>query len=195
MRVVRLLGSREFVRELSSSKFNYWAGYVANFSLVFWLFSFAWMDLRSGTLPGSSAAVAFFAGVLIWTFLEYVLHRFLYHEIKSPLSVGHDLHHHEPKELLGVPWYLTTIVVIALQLGLVRVFAPAKTGIVFGAAWLGYIGYCLVHHLIHHANFPNRYFQKLRRNHLVHHARDDVNWGITTTLWDHVFRTYRKTGL
>ena len=102
---------------------------------------------------------------------------------------GHVLHHNEPMALLGVPWWLTAVIVVAVFYGLARVLNPAATGVVMAFTWLGYIGYCAMHHMIHHARWNNRLFLDLRRHHLLHHAKNDVNWGITTDLWDRVFRT------
>src|ERR1017187_7682510 len=52
-------------------------------------------------------------GLLSWTLTEYLLHRYVYHEWHSFLSVGHALHHQDPQALIGIPWYLTTIIVVA----------------------------------------------------------------------------------
>jgi len=179
------VASPEFIKRISSSKFNYWAGYVANLLLVLWLAAFGsslnwkmWLSCAVG-------------GFVLWTFSEYWLHRSVYHEIESPLATGHGLHHDEPKALMGVPWYLTTIVLIGVYYGFAAIFDPAKTGVVMAFTWLGYIGYCFVHHSIHHFNFQNPYFRRLLKHHLVHHVHPDLNWGITTDVWDYVFRTKR----
>jgi sterol desaturase/sphingolipid hydroxylase (fatty acid hydroxylase superfamily) len=129
------------------------------------------------------------SGLFLWTLFEYVLHRYLYHEVESPLKVGHDLHHDEPRSLLGVPWWMTTIAIVGVYYGIAVVANPAMTGVVMAFAWLGYIGYCAIHHLLHHATWRARWFIALRRHHMIHHARHNVNWGVTTALWDHVFRT------
>ena len=180
--------STNFIKKASSSHFNYWAGYVANFSLVGWLASQAF-HAGNSALSLWQWLYLIAVGFLVWTYLEYVLHRYAYHEWPSPLSVGHDLHHDQPKALLGVPWYLTTVVIVGIFYGLASVFNPAKTGVVMASVWLGYIGYCALHHSVHHFDFKNPLFRKLRRHHLIHHAKHTRNWGITTTLWDRVLDT------
>jgi sterol desaturase/sphingolipid hydroxylase (fatty acid hydroxylase superfamily) len=176
------------IRELSSSPFNYWFGYVANVSLVLWL---AAQSVSNGQWQLSAAVwvTCALSGLLLWTLFEYVLHRYLYHELESPLKIGHDLHHDEPRSLLGVPWWMTTIAIVGMYYGIAAVSNPAMTGVVMAFAWLGYIGYCAIHHLLHHATWRARWFIALRRHHMIHHARHNVNWGVTTALWDHVFRT------
>lgn len=179
---------RDRIREFSSSVFNYWFGYVSNLFLVGWLISRAFDD---GQIQISVATFTGFAmgGLLLWTLSEYVLHKFLYHELESPLKIGHDLHHAEPHSLLGVPWWITAIAVVGLYYGLASFLDPARTGVILAFAWLGYIGYCFLHHAIHHFRWQTRWFISLRRHHLLHHARHDVNWGVTSDLWDRVFRT------
>jgi hypothetical protein len=102
----------EGIRRLGSSTFNYWFGYVANLSLVVWLVSYAW---HSGHLVLDRAWFVFLAliGLFSWTLSEYLLHRYVYHELRSFLSLGHALHHESPQALIGIPWYLTTMILIA----------------------------------------------------------------------------------
>jgi len=188
MSTIENTANKDFIRRASSSVFNYWFGYVANISLVVWLSSQAFSGGVS-TLDLRSWATYIVGGLFLWTFFEYFLHKILYHELKTPIKVGHDLHHDEPRALLGVPWYLTTVILIALYFLLASIFNPAATGVVMSFTWLGYIGYCFVHHAIHHFNWKNKWFVEARRHHLVHHAKDNVNWGITTDLWDRILGT------
>lgn len=181
--------STEYVRKLGSSRFNYWFGYVANITLVLWLVHYGVV----GTHAQRPLWALFYSalGLLTWTFLEYVLHRYVYHEVQSFLSVGHGLHHDAPKELIGVPWYLTSLIVVAVFKACTQLFAPGPTGLWMGFAWLGYVGYCLLHHGSHHWRFEWNYLRQMKRHHLVHHAFPETNWGFTTSLWDRVFGTYK----
>jgi hypothetical protein len=178
----------DWIRRVSSSKFNYWFGYVANLTLVVWLASRAFTSGVS-LLTMRTWIECITGGLFLWTLSEYVLHKALYHDIESPLRDGHNLHHDEPTALLGVPWWLTSIILVAVYYGLARFFNPAMTGAIMAFVWLGYIGYCFMHHAIHHFRWRSPWFVALRRHHLLHHAKNNVNWGITTTLWDWVFRT------
>ena len=180
---------RNLVRRLGSSTFNYWFGYVANFSLVAWLLSHNWQGGHAMVRGPLFAAYAL-TGWLTWTLAEYLLHRYVYHVWPSFLSTGHDLHHKEPKELIGVPWYLTAALVVLIYTGLARLFNPGSVAVIFAFAWLGYIGYCLAHHGSHHWAMRNPILRKLKRHHQVHHAHPAFNWGFTTDLWDVVFGTH-----
>jgi 4-hydroxysphinganine ceramide fatty acyl 2-hydroxylase len=185
----------ERIRRLGSSRFNYWFGYVANVTLILWMGSRA---IRDGQLALGWGQLAFFAvvGLYAWTLAEYLLHRYLYHVLPSFLSDGHELHHRSPRALIGVPWYLTTIAVVALHLLLIRALNPASVGVVMASCWTGYVLYCLIHHGSHHWTFRNRWLRRMRRHHLIHHAHPDTNWGFTTSLWDHVFGTaFQRDGV
>lgn len=179
----------EWVRRLGSSTFNYWFGYVANASWVVWLVS---RGTALGPEPLSPMRFAAHAvgGLLLWTFLEYVLHRFVYHEWQSFLSHGHGLHHTAPRSLIGVPWYLTTLALWGVYQLLALALPPGPVGVEMGTCWLGYIGYCLVHHGTHHWPMRAPYLRTVKRLHHLHHAFPQHNWGVTSSLWDHVFGTY-----
>src|SRR5688500_3555147 len=120
------------VRRLGGSTFNYWAGYVVNLSLVAWLLAHAFAADGVSLLTLRGWGVAFIVGMGAWSYTEYAFHRFIYHEIKSFLQIGHDLHHKEPKAYIGVPWYFTAAVLIGIYYGLARFFGPAWTGSVMG---------------------------------------------------------------
>jgi len=179
----------ERIRRLGSSKFNYWFGYVANLSLVTWLVSYAWHDGRLAMSRAKFAALAAL-GLLSWTLAEYLLHRYVYHAWTSFLTTGHALHHQNPRALIGVPWYLTTVALVALFFLLrIPIHAPAL-GVVMGSSWLGYVFYCICHHGSHHWDLRHGWLARMKRHHLAHHGHQEFNWGFTTPLWDLVFQTY-----
>ncbi len=53
-----------------------------------------------------------------------------------------------------------------------------------------FVYYGLLHHSQHHSRLKVRYFLSTRSHHLIHHHFPDRNFGLTTTLWDWVFRTH-----
>lgn len=177
----------DFVWEKSSSKFNYVAGYFSNGAIVTWLF---WRAIASPTPLSAMGFLAWFAaGLFFWTFLEYWLHRVAYHLGPKPLRVGHELHHEHPKALLGVPYYATAAIYVPLSWALSRWFAFEATSVMMGAIWLGYIGYCAVHHSAHHWLLKVRPLKQLRNHHLQHHHHWDKNFGMVSTFWDKIFGT------
>jgi hypothetical protein len=181
----------EFIRRLGSSTFNYWFGYVANLSLVIWLASHAFAGGRARLGPLAFAAYAI-TGLLSWTLAEFLVHRYVYHLWTSFLTDGHALHHKSPRALIGVPWYLSTIALILFFELLAVPLRPSSTGVVMGFSWLGYILYCVAHHGSHHWTFKRGWLKRMKRHYLLHHAHPEFNWGFTTPLWDHVFRTHYR---
>ena len=163
---------------------------MANLTLILWLASHA---LRGGRLLLDPLTLALLAGggLLVWTLAEYLLHRFAYHQVPSFLSVGHGMHHATPRATLGVPWWLTTVLVVAAFFLASRLLDPAAVGVFLGACWLGYVLYCIAHHGSHRWRFRSRWLREMRRRHLIHHAHPRYNLGFTTALWDRVFGTYR----
>src|SRR4051794_454567 len=60
----------------------------------------------------------YFLGLASWTFIEYVLHRVLFHHAPF-LSRIHEAHHHSPHDLRGTPVWAS------VPLGLVAVAIPS----------------------------------------------------------------------
>jgi hypothetical protein len=165
--------------------------------LVIWLASHAAREGRPPPHPLAIAAIGL-GGLLSWTLSEYLSHRFVYHVWDSFLSQGHGLHHDDPRALIGVPWPLTTAVLVAVFFLVTTVASPAVTGLFMAGNWTGYVIYCLAHHGSHHWRLNSRWFRRMRRHHLIHHAHPAFNWGFTTGFWDRRFGTHhdgrRKKG-
>jgi sterol desaturase/sphingolipid hydroxylase (fatty acid hydroxylase superfamily) len=181
--------SDTWIRRLAYSKFNYWAGYVANLILIAWLVSRAIFGREEISLLRGMGLAAL--GFFIYTFTEYLFHRFLYHAWKSPFSKGHGLHHADPKGLLGLPWYFPYPVIIGVYYLLSWAFeAPGSVGILMGMWWFGFVAYCAVHHSIHHYNFKWGWFRELKAHHKVHHVKEETNFGVVSIFWDKIFGTH-----
>ena len=178
----------DLIKRLGSSKFNYWFGYVANAALVLWLVSRAFTGWRCLLSPLAFAGWATF-GLVSWTLTEYLLHRYVYHVWTSFLSTGHAFHHKAPRDLIGVPWWVSTIIIVSVYYGLSLAVPPAVLAVVMAFNWLGYIGYCLAHHGSHHWSFKIPWLREMKKHHLLHHAHPEYNWGFTTSMWDVLFGT------
>ncbi len=135
---------------------------------------------------------ALLAGVGAWTLLEYWLHRIALHQT-AYLAPMHALHHRAPQDYVGTPTWLSLAVLIGFLLLPTRRFVgfPIASGLTAGVM-IGYLGYGLTHHWIHHSRggvLP-RHLERLRVRHLRHHySPKRGNYGVTTAFWDHVFGT------
>lgn len=146
-------------------------------------------------------AVLFVLGVLLWTLAEYLLHRFPFHRVvrpprpKLPAFFMHGYHHEFPNDPMRLvapisaswPLGLLTWVVLRLAMG------PDLVWPLFAGLAVGYVGYDWIHYYTHHFRPKTRVGKFLRRYHMEHHYRDPgSHFGISSPLWDYVFRTVRR---
>ncbi|GAA4312042.1 hypothetical protein GCM10023149_07250 [Mucilaginibacter gynuensis] len=136
------------------------------------------------------------AGLFVWTFTEYVMHRYLFH-FKPTGKIGerlhfifHGVHHDYPsdKRRLVMP----PSVSIPLALGfyyLYRLIIPAEYFWGFFSAFLsGYLVYDIGHYAMHHFNFKNGLFKKIKQHHMLHHYQQpEKGYGVSSPLWDKIF--------
>jgi sterol desaturase/sphingolipid hydroxylase (fatty acid hydroxylase superfamily) len=167
-------------------------GYFADF-YVYPLVAAALGALALSPTPRHWPALglAFAAGLAGWTLLEYVMHRWVFHHAPR-IRALHDAHHADPKALIGTPTWLGVAVIFTF----VMVPSVLAGGLANGASFtaglvLGYLWYCIVHYGTHHWHVGSRgYFSRIKRWHAIHHhVAGRANFGVTTSLWDHVFRT------
>jgi dihydroceramide fatty acyl 2-hydroxylase len=150
-----------------------------------------------------SIAGMFALGVLAWSFLEYVLHRFVFHfeadensELqKDAMWLIHGIHHDYPwdGDRLVMPPTVSAILAVALWFPLKALLGVHLHYGFFAGLVVGYVVYDLMHYWLHHSVPTSAAGKWLRRYHLVHHfSTPDVRYGITTPLWDLVFGTYPR---
>ncbi|KAJ4770964.1 Fatty acid 2-hydroxylase [Rhynchospora pubera] len=162
--------------------------------VVFWLLT---TSLRMGHRLSDVALMAAL-GILIWTLVEYVLHRFLFHINTNSYWANtahyllHGCHHKHPMDGLRLvfPPAATAILCIPFW-NLVGLFTTASTTpAVFGGGLLGYVMYDCTHYYLHHGQPSHDPAKHLKKYHLNHHFRiQDKGFGITSSLWDIVFGT------
>lgn len=148
----------------------------------------------------SEMFLLFGLGWLLWTFLEYALHGWLGHWPKGKARFTRQhLQHHAVTDYF-FPFVEKFIVFLPL-IALIAPGAMALLGVELGLLFtLGTLSGWLVQEVVHrrlHTHAPRTaYGRWARRHHLHHHfANPKRNHGITTSLWDHVFRTYERPGL
>jgi len=155
--------------------------------------------------PSLVPLLGFFAGVLWWSFLEYHLHRFMLHwEPESatrkairkcfPAHRGHHNTPGDPDRIVNRRYGLT-IGLSLFQIGVMLALGfSAPWALAFTAGTLiGHFFYEYLHVSCHVLKTDNRFMQMIKRHHLFHHYRDEeVNFGVTSPVWDHVFMTRRR---
>jgi sterol desaturase/sphingolipid hydroxylase (fatty acid hydroxylase superfamily) len=145
----------------------------------------------------------YIAGVFIWTLTEYVLHRFVFHahfpgKLGARISfIVHGVHHDYPKDskrLVMVPTISIPLAVIFYAL-FYWIFGPVYCAPSFAGLLTGYLIYDMTHYAIHHYNTKSPFWLSLKQHHSIHHySESDRGYGVSTKLWDHIFRTmFRRT--
>jgi 4-hydroxysphinganine ceramide fatty acyl 2-hydroxylase len=142
----------------------------------------------------------FLLGVLLWTLIEYLIHRYIFHYQpktrwgKQLHFVIHGVHHDYPNDARRLVMPPVISVPLAfLFFGLFLLIFRGLTPAVFAGLVFGYVCYDMLHYATHHLAMKRGVWLWLKQYHLRHHFRDDhVGYGISSPLWDYVFRTTRK---
>jgi sterol desaturase/sphingolipid hydroxylase (fatty acid hydroxylase superfamily) len=142
-------------------------------------------------LAGTYRLYLVLLGFAAWTLLEYLVHRFVFHRY----SVGrrlHQLHHDHPNDPDAERSSLSTPL-IAFPIGflLIATAGVEDGSAIFAGLLLGYLAFITVHYAVHRWPIgPNSWLYSAKLRHLTHHRFENCNFGVTTSSWDIVFRTY-----
>lgn len=160
-------------------------------SLVIAIGGFVWTET---TITSGLLLVG--AGLLIFTLVEYLVHRFLYHsddayeENRGWQYLVHGIHHVHPKEhgLLALPIPL----VLAINTPLFCLFylvAGEYACFLFPGFLSGYATQLYIHYQVH-TRKPNTFFKFWWRHHMLHHYYSErTAFGVICPFWDMVFGT------
>jgi 4-hydroxysphinganine ceramide fatty acyl 2-hydroxylase len=153
------------------------------------------------TTPSIAAIVgAIVLGVMTWSFLEYCIHRWLGHDkrlLNNPFGVEHTAHHSQGDYFAPASKKASVAAVFfAVFLPVAVWVAGWVLGTVYVSSAVGfYIYYEVLHRMDHVTEGIGPYGRWARAHHFYHHFHDPrVNHGVTSPIWDVVFRTYVKPG-
>ena len=139
----------------------------------------------------------FFAGVFVFTLVEYIMHRYLYHvEARTPSMENisytmHGIHHDYPKDKqrLAMPPVLALIIATFFFVLYRTLMGDYVFGFLAGFL-MGYTGYLCVHYSVHIFRVPKNAFKILWHHHAIHHySQPDRAYGVSSPFWDYVFGT------
>jgi sterol desaturase/sphingolipid hydroxylase (fatty acid hydroxylase superfamily) len=158
-----------------------------------------YLSIFNFKLSGLSILGLMVFGVFIWTITEYLLHRFIFHwELKSKLGarihfIFHGVHHDYPSDsrrLVMPP--SVSIPLATLFFFLFRFLIGDISVIPFFAGFLiGYLFYDISHYAVHHFNMHSKFWLAIKNHHIKHHYQDpDKGYGVSSPIWDYVFRTH-----
>ena len=189
------------------SKSPWWGILLAYIPLELWTVA----KIQEHALYTSPLAllVQIVAGIWLWTFIEYIFHRFLFHGedhwmYYTPHNkwwftghfMIHGIHHAFPQDRLRlvfppVPGYFLFCNLIYLPMRSVLpigVLHPIWLGVI-----IGYLLYDQIHFWLHHASPQSGYWKDLKLYHMQHHYKfGTIGFGVSQKFWDIVFNTEIK---
>ena len=173
-----------------------------HWTVPLWVFTpiilyFLYLGYESG-LSFLQMVLMFMFGIIIWTFTEYTLHRFVFHYVpKNSFGqrihfIVHGVHHDYPKDSkrlvmppsVSIP--LAAIFYFLFYFLLGNIFVSP-----FFAGFLtGYLFYDTTHFAIHHFNMHNKFWLVIKNHHMKHHYQNpSLGYGVSQPTWDYVFGT------
>jgi len=173
---------------MEQSKVGYYADFIV-FPLLMVGLAIREMEVLRGFPYLWLGSVAF--GLLMWTIVEYGVHRCVLHSIETVARL-HEQHHAKPGAYVGTPTWMSLLCFVlggfapALVLFGWQVASGLTIGLLFGYLW-----YLLVHDAVHRRQVQRgSLLYKLKIHHARHHhAKMPGNFGVTSSFWDRVFGT------
>ncbi|KAH7021242.1 inositolphosphorylceramide-B C-26 hydroxylase [Microdochium trichocladiopsis] len=164
--------------------------------------------LTSQGLGSLTTAMWWLGGFGLWSLIEYVMHRFLFHlddylpDHPAALTVHfllHGIHHYLPMDKYRLVMPPTLFVALATpfwKLAHTLFFWDWNVAVaVYCGGVFGYICYDLTHYFLHHQNLP-LWYKGLKKYHLAHHFLDyELGFGVTSRFWDQIFGTELPTAI
>lgn len=136
-------------------------------------------------------------GIITWPILEYCLHRFSGHKFRMPKAffVEHQTHHAE-KDYFAPPWkkLLAAIGFLSILTVLNMLWLKWYQALIFSGGFISmYLFYEWTHYSFHKYEPRTDLGLTLRKHHFSHHfINPHHNHGVTSTIADQLFGTYRK---
>jgi len=133
------------------------------------------------------------AGIFIWTLVEYVMHRYVFH-FELPGKWGarlhfviHGVHHDYPSDRmrLVMPPSLSIPLAFAFFFLFKWLIPDMYLWMFFATFLVGYLFYDIGHYAMHHFNFKSGFFKRLKQHHMLHHYQEpNKGFGVSSPLWD-----------
>ena len=186
------LAARNMLRAVTRSRTNYWLSYAFDLAtpIAMGALGFQQPTRWSVALP------CFCTGAIVFSFVEYAMHRWLFHARASFATAIHHTHHVSPREPFAIPCPSSAAAAVLCWCVLAPLVGHQAACFLACGLLAAYCYYGLLHHLQHTIRIKSLPLLRLRRRweaHAIHHGRLDVNFGVTTSLWDYVFGTHHRS--
>ena len=193
----------ESVRMFKSDFMEFFSHVHPATPLAIYLPVMGWMFYLASVNRGLSIGAIvgyFFLGLLLWTFVEYAMHRYVFHyQPKSGWGkrlhfIVHGVHHDYPKDAKRLVMPPSVSIPLAIFFyGIFLLLFGRNAPAAFPGLLFGYLCYDMIHYATHHFTMKRGVWLWLKQYHMRHHYQDDhVGYGVSSPLWDYVFGTRMK---
>jgi sterol desaturase/sphingolipid hydroxylase (fatty acid hydroxylase superfamily) len=176
----------QWLSRLSTSRFNNYAGLSSDVLVALGLIA---AGLRRDELGAMMILWLVLCGLLIFSLIEYAVHRWLFHGPFEVFEQGHRRHHEEPRGYDALPFFLPPLAYLLLAALLTYVMPTGPALLLGGSIAAGYAAYGLSHWSIHAFRYRHPLVRNWAAAHHIHHNHPERNFGVTSPLWDWVLRT------
>ena len=168
---------------------SFWRNFVVD---VIVGIGFAWFGVTRYGGTALEAAALVLGTLVAWPLLEYLFHRWLMHGPVPVIRKAHEEHHAHPHMTPPTPWFAHLLVGVPLWAALAALTSGAVGALLTTGLYIGYTWFRFVHRMVHfHAHtVAARFMGRLLKRHAIHHARQNLLYGVTTQFWDRVFGTF-----
>jgi 4-hydroxysphinganine ceramide fatty acyl 2-hydroxylase len=145
----------------------------------------------------SKALWIFPSGMIFFSLLEYLIHRFLFHfdaKTEKELQLQYNIHgvHHEfprDKDRLVMPPVIS--IFLALSFFFLFRLLMGDYGFIFFAGFVaGYSTYLIIHYAVHTLKPPKNFLKIYWKHHSLHHYSSvNAAYSVSLPFWDHLFGT------
>jgi len=175
-----------FILNMSKTRANYWGEFAIDIPLGIVLI---YAGFRLDDFNPLTIFLTIATGLLLFSFFEYFIHRWLFHGSIKIMAEGHLAHHLNPMGYDSLPFFLPALVLVMLT-GIFSLLMPMNLAFLLtGTIAIGYVTYGLSHFSIHHVSFHRPWAKHWSAHHLIHHRHPDANFGVTTPVWDVLLST------
>ncbi len=168
---------------------------------IFFIYSSAllYWNVTHTSLTLWVSVVMFFVGMLAFTWVEYLIHRYIFHmptftKAREKLQYTlHGVHHDYPKdkERLAMP-PLMSITISTILLFLFKLVLGDLVFSFLPGFLVGYALYLAIHYMVHAFQPPKNFLKWLWINHSVHHYKAGESvFGVSSPLWDYIYGTMK----
>lgn len=168
------------------------------FVIPIWMIASSYILLTEKSISQIISLIIF--GIFYWSFVEYAIHRWIYHtEIKNEIVnyfIGsfHRYHHQymEDRRVYNAGFLMiySLIPLLLLPFIILNLQVDSIASISLGLS-IGHFLYEYVHFILHFKIHDSGYFNYIQKYHFYHHDSEPLkNFGNTSHLWDYLLGTY-----